>query len=46
MTNGQSKQAYVQGFHCETITFKKYVSMFEQMEITETVYEGVVEPCF
>ena len=37
-----SKQAYVQGFDCETISFKKAVNMFEHMEISESIYGGVV----
>ena len=28
MPNSWSKQAYLQGFDCETITFKKSVNMF------------------
>ena len=36
------KKAYVQGFDCETISLKKYVNMFERMEIAESIYEGVV----
>ena len=36
------KQAYVQGFDCEYISFKKYVYMFERTETTEYIYEGVV----
>ena len=31
MPNSWSKQAYVQGFDCETISFKKAVNMFEHM---------------
>ena len=38
MTNGWSKKAYVQGFDFESITFKKYVNMFERMEIAESIY--------
>ena len=30
-----SKQAYVQGFDCESIIFKKAVNMFDRMEISE-----------
>ena len=41
--NGWSKQVYVQGFGCETITLKKAVNMSERMETAETIYEGVVE---
>ena len=43
MPNSWSKQAYVQGFDFESITFKKAVNMFEHMEIAESIYEGVVE---
>ena len=37
------KQAYAQGFDCEYISFKKAVYV-KQMYITESIYEGVVEP--
>ena len=37
MPNSCSKQAYVQGFYCGTIYFKKDVNMFERMEITESI---------
>ena len=43
MTNSWSKQAYVQGFDCEYILFKKYVNMFECTKIADSSYEGVVE---
>ena len=33
----------MQGFDCESITFKKSVNMFERMEIAESIYEGVLE---
>ena len=46
MPNSWSKQAYVQGFDYESITFKKSVNMFEQMEIAESIYEGVSEPSY
>ena len=46
MPNSWSKQAYVQGFYCETIYFKKSVNMFENMEIAESIYEGVVKPSY
>ena len=46
MPNSWSKQAYVQGFDCESITFKKSINMFEHMEITESIYEGVVETSY
>ena len=42
MPNIWSKQAYVKGFYCESVTFKKAVNMFERMEIAESIYEGVV----
>ena len=38
MPNIWSNQAYVQGSYCETIYFKKYVKMFEHMEIDESIY--------
>ena len=40
------KQAYVQGFGCEYITFKAAINTFERMEISEYIYEGVVEPSY
>ena len=43
MPNSWYKHAYVQGFDSESITFRKAVNMFERMEITESIYEGVVE---
>ena len=46
MTNLCSNQAYVQGFDCESITFKSAVSMIERMEIAESIYEGVVESSY
>ena len=44
--NSCSKQAYVQGFYFETISFKKAVNMFESMEIAESIYEVVVTPSY
>ena len=41
MPNIWIRQAYVQGFYCETIT-QKYGNIFEHMEISESIYEGVV----
>ena len=41
-----SRQAYVRGFDCESITFKNSVNMFERMEISESINEGVVEPSY
>ena len=38
MPNIWSKQAYVQGFDCKSISFKKYVNMFERMEISKYIY--------
>ena len=46
MSNIWSKKSYVQGFYCEYISFLKSVNMFEIMEITESVYKGVVEPSY
>ena len=44
--NSWYMQAYVQGFDCEFISFKKVVNMFDGMEIIESIYEGVVTPCY
>ena len=46
MPNIWYKQAYVQGFYCEYISFKKYVNMFEQMDIAESIYKSIVEPSY
>ena len=42
MPNSWYNQAYVQGFDCGYISFKKAVNMFEHMDIPESIYEGVV----
>ena len=44
MPNSWSKQAYIQGFDCESILLKKAVNMFERMEIVESIYDDVVTP--
>ena len=46
MPNIWSRQAYVRGFGCESFTFKKYINMFEHMEIAESIYKCVVEPSY
>ena len=46
MLNIWSKHAYVQNFDFESITFKKAINMFEGMEITDFIYEGIVEPSY
>ena len=46
MSKSCSKQAYIQGFDCETISFKKDVNIFEHMEITESICEGMVTPSY
>ena len=46
MSNIWSKQASVQVFDFKTFTLKKYVNMFEHIEISETIYEGVIEPSY
>ena len=33
MPNWSNKQAYVKGFYCKSIIFKKAVNIFEYMEI-------------
>ena len=46
INNTWINQSYVQGFYCESITFKEAVNMFKRMEIAESIYEGVVEPSY
>ena len=46
MPNSSSNKTYVQGFYCESITFQAAVNMFECMEMSESIYEGVVEPSY
>ena len=46
MPNSYIDQAYVQGLYCGFITFKSDVNMFERIEISESIYEGVVEPSY
>ena len=43
MTNGWKKQAFVQEFYFELVFLKQYINMFESMEISKNIYEGVVE---
>ena len=44
MPNIWSEHAYVQNFDFESITFKKAINMIEGMEITDFIYDGIVEP--
>ena len=44
MPNRWSKQSYVQGFDWESISFKNSINMFERMEISKSIYKGVVTP--
>ena len=44
--NSWSQQAYVQGFYCKYISFKSSGSMFEHMEIAESIYKVEVEPSY
>ena len=46
MPTSWSRHVCVQGFGCDYITFKKAVDMFERMEISESIYKGVVEPSY
>ena len=46
MPNSWIKQAHVQGFDREHILLKKIVNMFELMDISEYIYEGVAEPSY
>ena len=40
-----SRQDYVQGFDCGSITLK-YVNIFERTKIARYIYEGVVKPSY
>ena len=42
MPNSLIKQVYMKGFDCKYIS-KKTLNMFEYMEITEYIYDGLVE---
>ena len=44
MPNSCSRQANLKVFDCESITFNKVVDIFELMEISNSIYKGVVEP--
>ena len=44
MPNSWPTQARVQVFYCEFNNVEKSVNMFERMEISDSIYEGVVEP--
>ena len=46
MPNSWSKQAHVQGFYCKSVNFKKDINIFECMDISESIYEGLVEPYY
>ena len=41
-----SKQAYVQGFDCEAVSFKRAADIFDYMEMSESVNEDVVPPSY
>ena len=42
MHNSWYNQAYMQVFDSEYIWFKKAVNMFDQMDIAEYIYEGLL----
>ena len=44
--NSWSKQAYVQRFDGESITFKNAVNVFEHMKIAKYIYKVVVKPSY
>ena len=46
MPNSWSNQSYVQGFDYESILFKKLLNMIKKMEISESIFEGAVEPSY
>ena len=43
MKHSWSRQSFMQVFDFESVTFKKTINMFKHMEISENIYEGVVE---
>ena len=36
----------MQGFYCKYISFKNSVDIFQRIEISESIYDGVVEPSY
>ena len=46
MTNSWSKQEHVHIFDCGYINLKKVVNMLKRMDISESIYKGVVEPYY
>ena len=44
--NSCCKQAYVQCFDCEYISFKKDFNLFERTKISKSIYEYVVTPSY
>ena len=44
--NSWSNQEYVQGFDCGSILFKISPNMFDHMELSKGIYEGVVLPSY
>ena len=43
MSNGWSRQAYVQGFYFEDFIFKQAISTLEIMQIVGNIYEIIVK---
>ena len=43
-TNGWDKQYFMEGFDFETATFNMSINMFECMEISEYICEGIFKP--
>ena len=46
ITKSWSKQDHAQGFCYKSISFKKAVNMFEGIEISESIYGGVIQPSY
>ena len=46
MPNIWSNQAYMQGFASYYISFKRYIKMFDQIEIYEYVSEVIVKTSY
>ena len=39
-------QLCVQGFYFESVDFKKAINMFDHVEKSVNIYEGVIEPSY
>ena len=46
ISNGWSRQAYYLGLYFKAVIFKQAINMFDNMEIPESIYEGVVQTSY